>query len=42
MSKDKGGRQAKKPKAAKNIRVTGQTPGPSAIDTINHKDKPRG
>ena len=26
MSKDKGGRAAKKPKAAKNIKVTGQTP----------------
>lgn len=26
MSKDKGGRQAKKPKAAKNIKTTGQTP----------------
>ncbi len=26
MSKDKGGRAAKKPKAAKNIKSTGQTP----------------
>jgi hypothetical protein len=37
--KNKGGREAKKPKAAKNVRVTGQTPSPSAIDTINHKPK---
>lgn len=27
MSKDKGGRAAKKPKAAKNVKVSGQTPG---------------
>jgi hypothetical protein len=26
MSKDKGGRQSKKPKAEKNIKTTGQTP----------------
>jgi len=26
MSKDKGGRAAKKPKAAKNIKTSGQTP----------------
>ncbi len=26
MSKDKGGRAAKKPKATKNIKTTGQTP----------------
>ncbi len=26
MAKDKGGRQSKTPKAAKNIKVTGQTP----------------
>jgi len=36
-NKNKGGREAKKPKAAKNVRVTGQTPSPTAIDTINHK-----
>jgi len=30
MSKDKGGRAAKKPKAAKNIKTTGQTPPPGA------------
>jgi hypothetical protein len=30
MSKDKGGRAAKKPKAAKNIKVTGQTPAPGS------------
>ena len=28
MSKDKGGRAVKKPKAAKNIKTTGQTPAP--------------
>jgi hypothetical protein len=38
-SKNKGGRETKKPKASKNVRVTGQTPAPSAIDTINHKPK---
>ena len=26
MSKDKGGREVKKPKAAKNIKTAGQTP----------------
>ena len=26
MSKDKGGRAAKKPKAAKNVKTSGQTP----------------
>lgn len=26
MSKDKGGREAKKPKAAKNVKTAGQTP----------------
>lgn len=30
MSKDKGGRAVKKPKAAKNIKVTGQTPAPGS------------
>lgn len=28
MSKDKGGREAKKPKADKNKKVSGQTPAP--------------
>lgn len=33
--KDKGGRETKKPKAAKNIKTTGQTPQPSApLDAI--------
>jgi hypothetical protein len=41
-SKNKGGREAKKPKASKNVRVTGQTPSPSAIDTINHKAPAKG
>ena len=40
-SKNKGGREAKKPKAAKNVRVSGQTPAPSAIDAINHKVRGR-
>ncbi len=41
MSKDKGGRAAKKPKAAKNIKSTGQTPAAggavSASTTKNSK-----
>lgn len=41
-SKNKGGREAKKPKAAKNLRTTGQTPSPTAVDTINHSSKPKG
>jgi hypothetical protein len=36
-SKNKGGREAKKPKAARNVKSTGQTPQPTAVDTINHK-----
>jgi hypothetical protein len=40
--KNKGGREARKPKAAKNVRTTGQTPAPSALDTINHKDRTKG
>lgn len=35
--KSKGGRESKKPKAAKNVRVTGQTPVPTSVDVINHK-----
>ena len=31
MSKDKGGRAAKKPKAAKNVKTTGQTPPPGGV-----------
>lgn len=34
-SKDKGGREAKKPKAKKNIKVGGQTPTP--LDSIKQK-----
>ena len=30
MSKDKGGRAAKKPKADKNIKTSGQTPAPGS------------
>jgi hypothetical protein len=36
-SKNKGGREAKKPKASHNVKATGQTPQPTAIDAINHK-----
>jgi hypothetical protein len=35
--KNKGGREAKKPKAQKNVRVSGQTPTTSSVDVINHK-----
>lgn len=35
MSKDKGGRQAKKPKQEQNIKTKGQTPGPTAVGVIN-------
>ena len=38
MSKDNGGRAAKKPKAAKNIKVTGQTPpAGSAVTAVTAK-----
>ena len=30
MSKDKGGRAAKKPKADKNVKTSGQTPAPGS------------
>lgn len=33
MSKDKGGRAAKKPKADKNKKVSGQTPAPGSAVT---------
>ncbi len=41
MSKDKGGRAAKKPKADKNIKVKGQTPaaGSGAGSASTAKDK---
>jgi hypothetical protein len=41
MSKDKGGRAAKKPKAAKNVKVGGQTPtaGSGAISAVAAKGK---
>ena len=41
MSKDKGGRAAKKPKAAKNVKVTGQTPpqGSGAVSATTGKGK---
>ena len=41
MSKDKGGRAAKKPKAEKNIKVSGQTPpaGSGAVSASTAKGK---
>ena len=41
MSKDKGGREAKKPKAAKNVKTSGQTPpsGSGAISATTAKGK---
>lgn len=41
MSKDKGGRETKKPKAAKNVKVTGQTPAPGsgAVSASTNKAK---
>jgi hypothetical protein len=41
MSKDKGGRAAKKPKAAKNVKTTGQTPpqGSGAVTAGTTKAK---
>jgi hypothetical protein len=41
-SKNKGGREAKKPKAQKNVRVAGQTPQPTSVDVINHRVAPKG
>jgi hypothetical protein len=35
MSKDKGGRQSKTPKAAKNIKVSGQTPPPGGGGAVS-------
>lgn len=40
--KSKNGRENKKPKAAKNVRVTGQTPQPTSVDVINHKAAHKG
>jgi hypothetical protein len=41
MSKDKGGRAAKKPKAEKNIKTTGQTPsaGSGVVSVSTAKGK---
>jgi hypothetical protein len=41
MSKDKGGRAVKKPKAAKNVKTSGQTPaaGSGAISATTAKGK---
>jgi len=38
MSKDKGGRAAKKPKAAKNIKTTGQTPATGGAVSASSKN----
>jgi hypothetical protein len=40
--KNKGGREARKPKADKNKKAKGQTPPPrsAALDTINHTAAP--
>ncbi len=37
--KEKGGREAKKPKAAKNVKTTGQTPaaGAATLDAVRGK-----
>lgn len=34
--KNKGGREARKPKLAKNLKEKGQTPSPTAVSVINH------
>ena len=40
MSKDKGGRAVKKPKAAKNVKTSGQTPSAGgAISATTAKGK---
>ena len=41
MSKDKGGRAVKKPKAAKNVKTSGQTPaaGSGAISATTAKGR---
>lgn len=42
--KNKGGREARKPKQDQNVKTKGQTPtaGGAAIDAINHKPKAKG
>ena len=34
MSKDKGGRQSKTPKAAHNVKTKGQTPLPGSVSGV--------
>ncbi|MDQ1688333.1 MAG: hypothetical protein QOK42_1308 [Frankiaceae bacterium] len=43
-SKNKGGRETKKPKADSNKKVKGQTPSatPAALDAIKSHGKPKG
>ena len=38
-SKNKGGREAKKPKASHNVKTTGQTPQPTTVEAINRTGK---
>ena len=42
MSKDKGGRAAKKPKAARNIKTKGQTPAPGSGAVSDSMAKSKG
>lgn len=39
--KNKGGREARKPKAAHNVKVTGQTPQPAPTEPSNQKTRPK-
>lgn len=39
MSKDKGGRETKKPKAEKNVKTGGQTPAPGSGAISNQTAK---
>jgi hypothetical protein len=36
-SKNKGGRETKKPKAKQNVKAGGQTPSPTPVEAITHK-----
>lgn len=42
--KEKGGREAKKPKQSQNVKTKGQTPagGASALDAVRTGGKPKG
>jgi hypothetical protein len=41
-NKSKGGREAKKVKAAHNVKPTGQTPATTVLDSINHTPRLKG